>query len=58
MNIVEFRNKKYWEKFVDLKKVNQEFNQNEKNRKKYFALKGKWKENSFECKMLKNSIIW
>lgn len=58
MNIIEFRNKKYWDKFVDLKKLNQEFNQNEKNKKKLFALKNKSNTNSFEYMNLKGSIIW
>lgn len=58
MTITEFKEKKYWNKLVDLKKVTREFNQNEKDRKKLFALKNKWKSDSFEFMMIKWRIIW
>jgi len=43
---------------VDLKKVSAEFTKNEKNKKKYFALKKAKKENSYEFKILKGEIVW
>lgn len=58
MNIIEFKKKKYWDSFVELKKLEKEFTQNEKDKKKYFVLKNKWQTTCFEFMNLKNSIIW
>jgi hypothetical protein len=58
MKITEFKQKKYWDTFIDLKKVTKEFTQNEKNKKKYFAMKKAWKTSSFQFIMLKGNIIW
>lgn len=58
MNIIEFKKKKYWDNFVELKKLEKEFTQNEKDKKKYFVLKNKWQTTCFEFMNLKNSIIW
>lgn len=58
MNIIEFRNKKYWEKFVELKKLTKEFEANQKAKKKFFALRNAGKEKSFEYMNLKWKIIW
>lgn len=58
MKITDFRDRKYWNKFVDLKRLIKEFNQNEKDMQKYFALKNNWKTNSFDFKILKSKIIW
>ncbi len=57
-NLIEFKTKKYWDKFVDLKKVSQEFTKNEKNKKKFYALKKAKKEDSYDFKILKSEIIW
>ncbi len=39
MKLKEFLKKKYWGKLVDQKEAIKAFNQNEKDKKKYFALK-------------------
>jgi len=57
-SLIEFKTKKYWDQFVDLKKVSAEFTKNEKNKKKYFALKKAKKENCYEFKILKSEIVW
>lgn len=58
MTLQEFVKIKYWDKFIDLKKVSKEYKQNEKDKKRYYVLKGKWETNTFEFLDLKNSIIW
>jgi hypothetical protein len=58
MTLQEFVKIKYWDKFIDLKKVSKEYKQNEKDTKRYYVLKGKWETNTFEFLDLKNSIIW
>ena len=58
MKITEFKQKKYWDTFIDLTKLMKEFNQNEKNKKKYFALKKADKTSSFEFMKIKKDIIW
>lgn len=58
MKIAEFTQKKYWDCFVDWKKAVRDFKQNEKDKKKYFALKRAKKTWSFEFSMLQKNIIW
>ena len=58
MKIKEFIQKKYWEKLVNQKEAIKAFNQNEKDKKKYFALKRAKKTWSFDFKMLEKDIIW
>ena len=58
MTLQEFVKIKYWDKFIDLKKVSKEYKQNEKDKKRYYVLKNKWETNTFEFLNLKNSIIW
>lgn len=58
VKLQDFKHKKYWANFVDLKKLTKEFNKNEKDKKKYFTLKNKWLTNSFEFRILKEDIIW
>jgi len=58
MKITEFIQKKYWNRFIDQKEAIKAFNENEKNKKKYFALKNAKKTWSFDFKMLEKNIIW
>lgn len=58
MKLQEFKQKKHWKGFVDLKKLAKDFNKNEKDRKKYFALVGRNKKECYEARLLKGSIIW
>jgi hypothetical protein len=61
MNLVEFKNKKYWDVFVDLQKLTKERKQNEKNRQKYFFYKKLWFGNhkrELEKEELAKKIIW
>lgn len=51
MKLLKYKQKRYWDKFVDLKILKRNYNENEKNRKKFFAWK--WKDI-----LLKASIIW
>lgn len=58
MKLLEFKKAKYWDKFVDLKKLNQEFNQNEKNIKKFYAMNKSKTASLFELNFLKSEIVW
>lgn len=58
MKLKEFVEKKYPNQLVDYKKVVKEYNKNEKDRKRYFAMKGKWDTNSLEFSLLKKEIVW
>lgn len=58
MQITEFVKKKYWEKLVDQKRAIRDYNKNEKDKLKYFALKRAKKTWSFDFQMLKKNIIW
>ena len=39
MNLIEFKQKKYWNDFVDSKRAIREFKQNQKDIKKYYTIK-------------------
>jgi len=58
MTLLEFVKAKYWDKFIDSKEVTKEYVQNEKDKKRYYILKGKKETSSFEFMNLKNSILW
>jgi hypothetical protein len=61
MNLLDFKVKKYWGAFVDLKVLKIEYKKNEIKRKKYFYLKyKKWKTRieEIEVEELKRLIIW
>lgn len=56
MKLVEFINKKYPWKMLDQKQIIKEFKENEKKKKKYFALKKAWEK--LKAEYLGNEIIW
>jgi hypothetical protein len=58
MDLLEFKKIKYGDSMVDLKKVDKEYRENEKNRRKYFLLISIHKTDTFEFIALKNKIIW
>lgn len=56
LTLQEFIQKKYWNKFVDIKKANKEFIENQKNLRKYWILKNSWKDD--EAHFLKRNLIY
>lgn len=58
MKLLEFKKVKYWDKFIDLQKVNREYMQNEKDIKKYYTLKNSRNPSMFDLNYLKRKIIW
>lgn len=44
--------------FVDVKRINKEFRENDRNLKKYYALKNKWETNSFQFHSLKSRLVF
>ncbi len=57
MKLIEFKQKKYWANFVELKKIQKEYRENEKKKKKYFVLKNN-PETRAEAWYLARDIIW
>jgi hypothetical protein len=58
MNLIEFKKKKYWEGFVDLKKLTKEFRENERMKREYNTLNKFKSKNTFRLNYLTKNIIW
>jgi len=55
LNLIEFIKIKYWNIFVDIKKANKEFKENQENLRKYWTLKSAWKYS--EASFLARNLI-